>query len=310
MAPMNSNGPKRLFRQKHPIIVGFFILGLVMFMYWGGITFFLSRTSHPSTEIFGPREGVGILELKNIIINADPWIKQLREFRKNEKVKAVVIRIDSPGGAVGASQELYEEIRRTNEKKPVVASMASIAASGGYYAALGASRIMANAGTMTGSIGVIIKLANFKELFEKIGYQNNVIKSGKLKDIGSLDRELTEEERSSLQAVVDDVHQQFITTIAERRALALEKVRALADGRVYSGLQAKEHGLIDEIGNFTDAVSMAAHLAGMKEEEPPLIYPPEESFPLVKLLTGETEKALFQRLIDVHPTLSYEWAVK
>jgi protease IV len=300
----------RSFRQRHPVLLGFLILGVIFLLFWGGMAYFLSSFfKSPRTELFGAREAVGVIELKGLIATSEDTIRQLTEFRHNQAVKAIVVRIDSPGGAVGASQEIYAEVRRTNEIKPVVVSMGSVAASGGLYAALGAERIIANPGTLTGSIGVIIKFANLRELFEKIGYQSEVIKSGRLKDIGSPDRSLLPEERQMLQEVIDSVHRQFIGAVAESRGLPEQQVAGFADGRIFSGEKAKEIGLIDQLGNFTDAVKLASELGGIKTEAPPLIYPEERDFSLLRFFVRTEEAEMFSRFLRPAPVLAYEWLV-
>lgn len=301
---------KRLFRQDHPVLMGFIILGVVFLFIWGGITFFISAVarSNNKAELFG-KEGVGVIELKGVIVSPEGTIDDLTAFRANANIKAIVLRVDSPGGAVGASQELYEEIRRTNKVKPVVASLGSVAASGGYYAALGAEKIIASSGTLTGSMGVILKFANLEELFGKIGYKSEVVKSGSLKDIGSPDRPMTQEERDLLQELINTVHNQFVRAVTESRNLPEGDVRKVADGRIFSGEQAKELGLIDQLGNFTDAVLLAAKLGGLKKEMPHLVYPEEKGFSLFKALTGENTQTVLGRSISFSPVLSYEWAV-
>ncbi len=149
---------KRLFRQEHPVLLGFLILGCIFVLFWGGITFFVTTISKPRTQFFSKRDGVGVVELIGPIISSEKTLEVLKDFRKDSAVKAIVLRIDSPGGAVGASQEIFEEVKRTAAEKPVVASMGSIAASGGFYAAIGANKIFANPGTLTGSIGVILEI--------------------------------------------------------------------------------------------------------------------------------------------------------
>jgi len=299
---------KRLFRQEHPVLLGFVILGCIFLLFWAGITFFIVSVSRSGHDLF-KTAGVGIVDLKGAILSSEDAIATLREFRQDEKVRAIVLRVDSPGGAVGASQEIFTEVRRTDAVKPVVASMASIAASGGYYAALGARRILANPGTLTGSIGVIVKFANLQELFNKIGYKSQVVKSGRLKDIGSPDRPLSEEERSLLQNLIDEVHGQFVQAVADRRQLPLATVQSLADGRIFSGQQALELGLVDDTGNFTDAVLLAARLAEMQDPDPELIYPAAEGFSLPGLL-AEKATALLPGLQRRMPFLSYEWPMR
>ena len=187
--------------------------------------------------------------------------------------------------------------------------MGSVAASGGYYAALGADKIMASRGTLTGSIGVIIKFANLSEIFKKVGYKSEVIKSGLMKNIGATDRTMTSEERQLIQNIIDNVHEQFVQAVSENRALPVTQVRKLADGRIYSGEQALAAGLIDQFGNFNDAVMLAANLGGLEEELPDLVYPAEKNFSLLRFLVGEGGSAIFNDTAFSQPILSYEWSV-
>ncbi len=299
---------KRLFRQRHPVISGFLLLGMLLIFFWGGITFFVGSLGRsPQADIFGAAQGVGIVEITGVIVSADEIIADLVELRENDRVKALVLRIDSPGGTVGASQEIFEEVKRTNKLKPVVASMGSIAASGGLYASLGAAKIVANPGTMTGSMGVILKFPNLEELFGKIGYRSEVVKSGRMKDIGSAERPMTEDERKMLQGVIDNVHEQFVQAVATSRSLPELEVRKLADGSIFSGEQALGLGLIDRLGNFTDAVLLAASLANLGEELPDLIYPKKQDFSFLKMLLGERGESLLNGKILQTPVLAYEW---
>jgi protease IV len=297
------------FRQKHPIILGLFILTGIFFLFLAGISLLMSSiiSQTDTADIFSNKEGVGIIELKGLIVSSETILKNLTEFRNDPDVKSIVLRIDSPGGGVGAAQEIFQEIERTNEVKPVVASMGSMGASGGYYAALGAETIMANPGTMTGSIGVIIKFPNLEGLYEKIGYKNQVIKSGPLKDIGASDRALNEEERKLMQDLIDNVYNQFVRDVAAARSLPEETVFKLADGRVYTGEQALELGLIDRLGNFTDAITTAAELGGLDTKDPQLIYPKaDRRFSLLGLLSS-AQHSLAENFAPLAPILSYEW---
>lgn len=261
-------------------------------------------------DLFGVHNAIGIIELKGVIASPEKAMGHLASFVQNDQIKAVVVRIDSPGGTVGASQELFRQIKITNETKPVVASMGSVAASGGYYAALGAQKIIANPGTLTGSIGVILKFPNLEKIFEKIGYKSEVVKSGDLKDLGSSSRTLTQEERDLLQQLLDNVHNQFIDDIVSSRELSEREVRNLADGRIFSGEQAQQLGLIDELGNFYDAVSLAAKLAGLSTQNPKLYYPEDTDFSVFKLLAGpQGSSALLNNLPLVSPTFAYEWSL-
>ena len=244
---------------------------------------------------------------KGLIVSPEQVLKHLTEFRKNTNVKSIVLRIESPGGAVGASQEIYQEVKRTSVVKPVIASMGSMGASGGYYAALGADAIIANPGTMTGSIGVIVKFPNLEGLFEKIGYKSEVIKSGPLKDVGASNRPMSEEERKLMQDLIDNVYGQFVKDIAAARDMPLDTVKELADGRVYSGEQALDANLIDSLGNFTDAIAMAAEMGGLDVEDPQLIYPEvDRKFSLFNLLTN-AEQSLVDNFVPLYPILSFEW---
>jgi len=297
------------FRQKHPILLGLFILTGIFFLFLGGISLLISSLiSHGSrTDIFSSKEGVGIIELKGLIISPEQTLKHLTEFRNNPNVKSIVLRIESPGGAVGASQEIYQEVKRTSVLKPVIASMGSMGASGGYYAALGADTIIANPGTMTGSIGVIVKFPNLEGLFEKIGYKSEVIKSGPFKDVGASNRPMSERERKLMQNLIDNVYGQFVKDIAAARNIPEDTVKELADGRVYSGEQALEVNLIDSLGNFTDAITKAAEMGGLDVKNPQLIYPEvDRKFSLFNLLTN-AEQSLVDNFVPLYPILSFEW---
>ena len=297
------------FRQKHPILLGLFILTGIFFLFLGGVSLLISSllSNGSKTDIFAKKEGVGIVELKGLIVSSEQVLKHLTEFRNNPNVKSIILRIESPGGAVGASQEIYKEVMRTNEVKPIVASMGSMGASGGYYAALGAENIIANPGTMTGSIGVIVKFPNLEGFFEKIGYKSEVIKSGPLKDVGASNRPMSEEERKLMQDLIDNVYGQFVRDIALARGMDEETVQGLADGRVYTGEQALEVGLIDSLGNFTDAITAAAEMGGLDVRDPQLIYPKvDRKFSLFNLLTN-AEQSLVDNFAPLYPILSYEW---
>ena len=299
---------ERLFHQRHPVLTGLFFMAALSVMFFGGITFFVSSIiQQKNNYLLGVSDSIGVIEVKGVITDAEETLADIKNFGQKEGIKAVVIRIDSPGGAVGASQELFMAIKRLSQSKPVVASMGSVAASGGFYAAIGAEKIVAAPGTLTGSMGVIIKFANLEQIFQKIGYQSQVVKSGEFKDMGSPDRALTEAEITLLQSLINSVHSQFVTDIAESRALDIAEVRKIADGRIFSGEQAKEYGLIDELGNFHDAVRLASSLANMKEELPNLVYPPEEKNSMLGMLLGVSPQRILGNLSLTKPILSYEW---
>ena len=230
---------------------------------------------------------VALIHLEGTLMDSQPTLKVLERYAKDRSVRAIVMRIETPGGAIGPTQEIFGAVRELNQKKRIIASMGSVAASGGYYVACGAERIFANPGTITGSIGVIVHFANLEKLLETIGVEGEVIKSGDYKDMGSPYRGLTPRERALLQELIDDVHGQFIEAVASSRDLPTERVRSLADGRIFSGRQAKELGLIDELGGLQEAIQEAARLAGI-EGEPRVVEEPKEKFSLLDLVLGKT----------------------
>jgi len=238
---------------------------------------------------------VGVIEVRGVIADSTEINNQLRDFLENDRIKAVVLRVDSPGGVVGPSQEIYEEVKKFAAKKKLIVSMGSVAASGGYYIAAPATMIYANPGTLTGSIGVLMKLSNVQGLLQKIGLSSFVLKSGKFKDSGSPVRPMTNEERQLFQGVIDSMHGQFVRAVAEGRKLPLETVRSLADGRVLSGEQALQVKLVDKIGNFQDAVDAAAKLSGI-DGKPKLVYPPEKKKSILSFLVEGTSERVVEKL--------------
>lgn len=232
-------------------------------------------------------EKVVVVKLDGVIMDPFEISMELKELEEDADVKAVVVRIDSPGGAVGPSQEIYNGIKRLRKVKPVVASMGTVAASGGLYAAVAANKIVANPGTLTGSIGVIVEFINAEELLHKIGIKGSVVKSGKFKDTGSPLREMSEEERALLQSVIDDVNKQFIKAVADGRGMKVEDVEKIADGRIFTGSQAKENGLVDSLGDLSDSIELGAKLAGIKGK-PHVVYPEKKGLKLLDYLSGES----------------------
>ena len=240
----------------------------VVWMVLGGIILFgIGKALLPEMLLAG-KDGVAIVRVEGPILDSYQTVEELKTFAENPLVKAIVVRIDSPGGGVAPSQEIYNAVKRVRKEKnmTVVASMGTVAASGGYYIAVATDRILANPGTLTGSIGVIMQMANFQELLEKIGVKNIVVKSGKFKDIGSPFRPMQDEDRKILQSVMNDVHRQFIEVVAEGRSLDLAEVELLADGRVFTGQQAKSILLVDDIGDLHDAIKLAGELGGIEGE--------------------------------------------
>ncbi len=210
---------------------------------------------------------IALVEVRGPITRAEDTVKQIIKYREDDSVRAIVLRIESPGGAVAPTQEIFDELRKTRDDgKVIVASMGSIAASGGYYIACAADSIMANPGTITGSIGVITVVPHAEGLLDKVGIGWQVVKSGPHKDIGSVSRGMTEMEFGILQSVVDDVYDQFVEAVTRYRPLSREEVVGLADGRIYTGNQALPLQLVDRLGTYQDAIALAGKMAGLPEK--------------------------------------------
>jgi protease-4 len=255
------------------------------------------RASSPVGPLISAREKVGVVPIEGVIgmdIESKDIVEDLEKFRKNPAVKAIVVRIVSPGGSVGPSQEIYDKIREVSRKKKTVASMGDVAASGGLYVACAADKIVANPGTITGSIGVIIQFPNWQKLTEKIGISQAVIKSGEFKDIGNPNRPLTERERQLLQVVINDVYDQFVLAVSEGRGIGREKVLPYADGRIFSGKQARGYGFVDELGGLEAAVRLAGKLGGIKGE-PSVVYPERRFDSLLDFIAGDKADTLLER---------------
>jgi len=254
---------------------------LVTFIFGMGILaiFLFVLNGQGNTFAFASRDRVALIDIEGPIFNIDEPLSQLKGYIKNPSVKAIVVRINSPGGSVAPSQEMFEELKRAKDKgKKVVVSMGSVAASGGYYIACAADEIYANPGTITGSIGVIAEFANVEGLMDKVGIQFKTIKTGKFKDTGSAFRPMTPEENQLVLDMLLDVYEQFVEAVAESRKMPIEKVRKYADGRVFSGRQAQEYGFVDALGTQSDAIRRAATLAGIKGE-PRVLKKVKRGFP-------------------------------
>ncbi|MGB7063214.1 MAG: signal peptide peptidase SppA [Candidatus Zixiibacteriota bacterium] len=242
------------------IVVSFLMIALLTLMA------FIGLSDEGSLFLTGMGDRVAIVEVHGVIENSSDVVRQLRKYAKDSSVPVVVLHINSPGGGAAASQEIYEEVNKLREKgKKVVASMGSLAASGGYYVACAADTIVANPATLTGSIGVIFQFPVAEELFKKIGLKFEVVKRGEIKDIGSMNRSMTKRERESLQSVVDDTYDQFVDVVAENREMEREEVVKIADGSIFTGRQARELGLVDKLGNLQDAIGIAGEMVGMEE---------------------------------------------
>jgi protease-4 len=242
------------------LLFGLFILTVLSLIFSG------EGGETTETITYGSGEGkVAVVELREPIMASENIVRQFKKYRENSSIRAIVFRVESPGGGVAASQEIYEEVRKTRDAgKPVVVSMGAVAASGGYYVSCGASKIVANPGTLTGSIGVIIQYLQFKDLMNKWGIGETTIKSGRFKDSGSPFRKMTEEEKRYFSVVVDDVYGQFLDVVVAERKLDRKQVLKYADGRIFTGRQALQYGFVDTLGTMEDAVKIAAAMGGVR----------------------------------------------
>lgn len=278
------------------------ITGLLVFFFV--LLFSIGRfVIKPGADQFSFGDKIAVIEIRGVITHSSGIIEELNQYKEDEGVKAIILRIDSPGGGVGPSQEIHREVLKAKSKKKVITSMGSVAASGGYYIAAASDLIVANPGTITGSIGVLMEFTNIEELFRKIGIKGLVLKSGEHKDIGSPFREMTSDEKKIIQSVIDNVHQQFIQAVAEGRKLDRAKVVQVADGRILTGEQAKQVGLVDQMGNLQDAIDTTAKMVGI-EGKPVILYP-KKKFSLLEFLVSEMVTALLDTLNEKGVQLSY-----
>ncbi|MBN2001344.1 signal peptide peptidase SppA [candidate division KSB1 bacterium] len=290
--------------KKQDVIIGIVIAGVVLVFIVLFVLALIGLGSSGDMDVSGSGQKVAIVDIEGVIFESKEIVRQLKKYQKDRTVKAVVVRINSPGGGIAASQEIYEHIRRVRDDgKPVVASMGSVAASGGYYVALGADSIMANPGTTTGSIGVIAEFPNFSKLMEKIGVDFTVIKSGKFKDSGSPYRDPTPEERVYFQEWINDGFKQFVDVVAEERQMDRQQVLKIADGRVFTGLQAKAIGLIDSLGTYDDAIMLAARMGGI-EGEPRLKKEAKPKYTIFDLLSSDIRQ-VFMNIMAFWPQAHY-----
>jgi protease-4 len=292
-------------KTNRPITLVLIILGIAILCFGTLMAIVLSLSRSAPTLSLSNK--IGVIPINGVIRDADAITKQLIAFRDDKQIKAIILRINSPGGGVGPSQEIYSETRRTTKTKKVVASLGSVAASGGYYVASAADSVVANPGTLTGSIGVLMEFVRFEELLKKIGVEMQVIKSGEFKDIGSPNRKMTKEEREILTRLLQDIRNQFVTAVSQGRNMPQEKVLELADGRVFSGREAKRLGLVDSLGNFQDAVNVAKRMAHIRGKVK-LVYPVKKRRSLLwDLLFKDLFDALMNRLDRPSGLLEYRW---
>jgi protease IV len=262
-------------------------LGVIFFLLLS-VASYVSGVRRPASSLAVVGGGnVALVKIDGLLMSSDAVVNEVNDYADDGSVKAIVLRIDSPGGGVVPSQEIFNAVRNAKrEGKKVVASMGSVAASGGYYIAAAADKIVANPGTLTGSIGVKMEFASVEKLLEKIGVKGMVVKAGAYKDIGSPFREMTDAERKLLQDVIDDVHGQFIDAVAEGRGLPRADVAALADGRIFTGRQALSFKLVDQLGDLDDSVQLAGQLAGIKGK--PHVVERKKKLPFLEYLKEES----------------------
>ncbi len=254
--------------KKNPVIVVLvtaLALGVIFFVGLYVASLLVGGKSRSTMRPLPGGDRVALIKVEGVIIASERIVDEVNDYAEDSSVKAIVVRVDSPGGGVVASQEIYNALLNAKkEGKKVVVSMGSVAASGGYYIAAAADKIVANPGTLTGSIGVKMEYPNLEKLLEKIGVKEIVVKSGEYKDVGSPFRNISDQERKLLQNVIDDVQSQFVEAVAKGRNMSLADVRAIADGRIFTGRQALELKLVDQMGDFADSIQLAADLAGIK----------------------------------------------
>ena len=286
-------------------VLALLVLAIVAFFYW----MLPSSDEQMETVTSGSGDKIAVVELRGEIFSSEDIVRQIKKYRTNRSIRAILLRIESPGGGVTASQEIYEEVRATRDAgKPIVISMGSIAASGGYYVACGGSRLVANRATLTGSIGVISEFLQYGDALRKLGIDIKTIKSGRLKDTGSPMRKMTEGEQKYLQSLMDEVHKQFVSVVENERDLDHDEVVALADGRVFTGEQAVGLGLVDTLGTYEEAIKITADLVGIRGE--PSLVKERKRAAWWEPLLGDANaavKALKQEFLE-RPILSYRYA--
>jgi len=295
--------------KRRRVLIGLGVIAALLTFFFI-LLFLIGHYSGGKTSRFAFGDKIAIVEVRGVITQSSGVIEELQQYLADDGVKAIILRVDSPGGGVGPSQEIYREIMRikSSSKRKVVTSMGSVAASGGYYIASASDLIVANPGTITGSIGVIMQFSNFEELLKKIGVKGVVLKSGEHKDIGSPFREMTPEEKRIMQEVLDNVHQQFIQAVADGRKLDRSKVAQIADGRILTGEQAKNLGLVDQLGNLQDTIDITAKLAGIVGK-PSILYP-KKRISIWDLLIRDMASAVIDVLTEKGYELNFPLQIK
>ena len=289
--------PQRRARALLWILIGggaFFLFLLAVFAL---LYIALRPAGEASTSVFGGGDKIGVVDLEGLIVTPEVVVRQLKRFGDDDSIKAIVLHINTPGGGVAATEEIYQEIRRIEREKhkKVIASVETVGASGGYFVASACNKIFADKGSIVGSIGVIAEWVNYGKLLDWAKLQDVTMKAGKLKDAGSPTRPMTPEEKAYFQGLLDNMHTQFIQAVAEGRHLKVQDIQPIADGRVWTGDQALPLHLIDQIGDFRAAVTDTASSVGIKGE-PQLVRPEKERRTLLDLLFGDLSNFLPDRL--------------
>lgn len=279
--------------RRHPVIFALVILIVIVAVF--SCSVFTITALSGKRQAFTLNEKVGVVLVEGVIMDSREIVQQLGDFAKDDGIRAVVVRIDSPGGGVAPSEEIYGAVLEVKKKKQVVASMGSIAASGGYLIACGANRIVANPGSLTGSISAIMHFANLEDLLKKIGVRSSVIKSGKFKDTGSPTRGMTPEEKSLLQSLVDDIYDHLLDVIARDRKIKKEDLRKIADGRIFTGRQAQKLNLVDELGDMEYALNLAGKMAGI-QGKPEAVYPAKKKSMFWELILQNAVSSVISEL--------------
>jgi protease-4 len=289
---------------RHSILTALLIILAIAVVLGSTMVIVITSMSPSSVTFFS--EKIGVIPVEGVISSSQTVTSDLVKFRKDADIKAIVLKINSPGGAIAPSQEIYREIEKTLPVKKVVVSMGTVAASGGYYIAAAASKIVANPGTITGSIGVIMEFVRLEDLLNKIGVDLEIMKSGEFKDIGSPDRKLTQREREILDAMIMDIQGQFEEAIVRGRRMPLERVQQIADGRIFSGARAQELGLVDVLGNFQDAVEVTKEIAGIKGDVT-LVYAKKSRLEVLDLLLETGARSIVGALRNLDGRIEYRW---
>ncbi len=290
--------------RRQNLFIGIIILASILFFIFAVSMFLSSLGSRSNYDLSAGGEKIALVEVTGVIYSAENIVSQLDKYSRDSSVKGIVLRIDSPGGGIAASQEIYEKVKKVRDSgKVVIASMGGVAASGGYYIACGTDSIMANPGTTTGSIGVIAELPNTRELMNKLGIKFEVIKSGQYKDTGSPHRDITPAERKLMQDLIDNAYQQFVTVVVKETGLSRRQVLKYADGRVFTGQQGFEYGFIDTLGTYEDAINLAADAAGITGK-PKTIKKRKQKITLFDLLFQDVRSAF--ELLQRFPRIKYQ----